>query len=95
MPISDDAIMALARNVGEMTGKVGELTDVMKTHLVDPQAHSGVIPRVTSLETTRKFFRRSLIAGAVTTPVAGAAQMGWVGKLLAIVKAGVAVGGGQ
>lgn len=96
MPISDDAIMTLAKNVGEVATKVGDLAEVMKSHMTDPQAHSGTIPRIASLEKSRRWFRRAAVASIITAPAGGtvAAKMGWVGKVMAAV-AETAVGGGS
>lgn len=102
MPVSDDTMVKIAEGLGTLNGALGQVIKhqdsmliLMQAHMIDQQAHSGVIQRVQSLEGTRKWFRRSMIAGAVTTPVAGAAQLGWVGKIIAILKAGSAIGGGQ
>lgn len=90
MAISDDTILELARELGVLNGTLTEAVSTMKNHVVDPQAHSGIIPRTESLEKSRRWFRRVAIA-SVVTPTAGgtvAAKMGWLGKIMAAVTTG-------
>lgn len=103
MPISDETMVKLAEGLGTLNGTLEQVVKhqdsmllLMQAHMVDPQAHSGVIPRVTSIETTRKWITRTLIAGAVATPAAGAVAAspnGVVAKILSLIKIGSAAGG--
>lgn len=93
--------------IGQLMGKLDTFIDHTKEtndlfregmtrHFADQQAHSGVIPRIESLENTRRWGRRRAAIAAVSVPATGAAvaKLGWLGKVIAAITAASAVSGG-
>lgn len=97
MPISDDVILSLAKELGANTQANRELTAAISNHILDPQAHSGVIPRVASLEKINRLKRYATgltVMGAGGTAVAGT-KLGWVSSIIAAAKSALLSGGGS
>lgn len=86
MAISDDAILELAKEVRESNTVAKQTLETLTKHMEDQQAHSGVIPRIGSLERSRGRFRKWAFT-ILTSGTAGSAveaKTGSVSKFFSI-----------